>query len=425
MRFHTIEKLSEKQSLTKEGYLLCKDVAIARTGTMLYGAGEIPVTPGKDGLIRIERNADELFSQTTLDSFEGKSFTLDHPDDDVNPDNWSQLTKGTLFNVRRGKGIHDDLMMADLMITDRAAIKRVRDGLRELSTGYNAEYTEIEPGRGMQTNILGNHLAGVDKGRCGSRCSIGDNEMKNKTKFIDRLRTAFKARDEAAHEKVLDEAVKDDDEDETEEEKKKRLAKEAKESKTEDTLARVADSLKAIDSRLATLETRDAQRVKDAEKDDDETEEEKKKREAKEAKDKADAKTSDAASVAAELQDTIARAEILSPGLQFPTVDAAAGTAKTRDAMCALRTKALSAAFISGKNRDAITPFVGQSPDFGKLTCDQTTSAFIGASEIVKRENNRGSGSGNATFDGAKNAHTVANTISEMNRRNTEFWGKR
>ena len=366
MRFYTTIILSANQELTPEGFLVCRDVPIARTGTQLYGAGETPIAP-LDGLVRIERTPEEVFHPRTIASFEGKSVTLDHPTEDVNPANWSRLAKGTVVNVRRGTAVDTDLLLADLLITDADAIAQVRAGLREVSCGYDAEYKGIEAGRGMQTNIVGNHVALVEKGRCGSRCAIGDS-MKKKLTFIDRLRAAFKNRDEAELEKVLEDTPVQDEAEETEEEKKAREAKEAatadaegegEESeeekkkraaaaaKTDDSFSRIMTALDAIGTRLDKLEgTRDGRKAGDAD-EEEETEEQKKKREDEEAEDKASDKARDSAAVVEETQDVLARAEILSPGLTLPTFDAAMTPAKVRDSLCQLRLRAVTAAFVA------------------------------------------------------------------------------
>jgi uncharacterized protein len=408
MRFYTTESLSTHQELTPEGYLLCKDVAIARAGPHLYAAGEVPVT-AKDGIIRIERSAEDLFSPTAIASFEGKPITLDHPAEDVGPHNWNDLAKGTMHNVRRGSNADNDLLLADFLITDAEAIAIVQQKrLTEVSLGYDADYEELQPGLGRQLNFIGNHGALVERGRCGSRCAIGDS-MK-KLKWMDRVRAAFKARDESAFESALtDESTQDDTE--TEEEKKKR---EDEAKKTGDTLTKLAAAVDGIGARLTKLETRDAEAEEEAE--------EEKKREAKE---KADAEkegtTGDSAALVETVQDVMARAEILSPGVQLPTFDAKATPRTTRDAMCALRLKAVQTAFEAGKYRDAITPFLGEKPAFKSLTCDAVSAAFIGASEIVRRANN--APAAQATFDGAQTANGMAKQITEMNRRAAEFWG--
>jgi hypothetical protein len=412
MRFYTTAVIGPTRELTPEGYLLCKGVPVARTGPMLYAAGEIPVT-AKDGVIRIDRTAEQLFRQATIDSLNGKPFTLDHPEQGVDPSNWTQLAKGVMQDARRGLGIDADLLLTDLLVTTADAIavlmRKTEDaeaptGL-EVSLGYDADYEEIEPGHGLQTNIIANHLAKVDRGRCGTRCAIGDS-MK-KIKWLGDLRAAFSTRDEAKFETVLkDEPTRDAEEEETDEEKKKRLAKEKEDAK------KTTDAIASLGERLLKLETRDAES--------EETDEEKKKRLAKEkeAAEK-EGKTGDSAALVDEVKDTQARAEILSPGVRMPTFDAKATPHATRDALCGLRRVALQKAFEGGSFRDAIEPFVGKTPDFPKLTCDALTNAFIGASEIVRRSNNSAS---KATFDSTRVAAGVANSINEMNRRNADFW---
>ena len=404
MRFYTTESLGLHQQLTPEGYLAVKDVPIARTGTMFYAAGEVPVS-SVDGIIRIQRAAEDVFSPNTIASFEGKPVTIDHPNDDVNPGNWSELAKGLVTNVRRGAGLDDDCLVADLLITDAAAIELVKSGLREVSCGYDADYEEIQPGEGRQHNILGNHLALVEKGRCGPRCAIGDS-MK-KIKLLDKLRAAWKARDEKAFEETLaeTETTNDDAESKKDDDKKKDDEKE-----THDALSKVLDAIKALDSRMSALETKDKKSK------DDEVES----AEEEDADSKKDdgAATADSAELASAAQDTLARAEVLAPGLHMPTVDAKE-PGKFRDALCGLKRKALTQAF-EGKYRDSIALFGNPEP-FKTMTCDAIAHAFVGASEIVRRENNASSAQIN-TFDAGTNAKKVATAIGDINRRNAEFW---
>lgn len=83
--FYTVSKIGKTREITiSEGYLLCRDVALARTGTLLYGDGEIPVEPDNTGLIVVTRVDDDLFRPETMASAEGKPVTNNHPEDWVN-----------------------------------------------------------------------------------------------------------------------------------------------------------------------------------------------------------------------------------------------------------------------------------------------------------------------------------------------------
>jgi hypothetical protein len=173
--------LGPTQRLTPEGFLLCKDVPIARTGEQLYHATELPLLGIADGMIRVARDEAEVFDPASMASFAGKPIVDDHPDDWIVPDNIASHQIGTVANVRRSGG----LLLADLLFTARRGIDLVRGGKRAVSVGYDARYEQTGPGTARQRRIRCNHVALVDEGRCGPTCSIGDSArrrtMRNET----------------------------------------------------------------------------------------------------------------------------------------------------------------------------------------------------------------------------------------------------
>lgn len=182
-RFHdashvlTVDGGEGRRQFTPEGYLLCREVPIARLGDMLYAGHELPVLKaGADGMIRVTRDADSLFSPETIASFNLKSVTNNHPPGhNLDPKTWRQFTVGVMSNVRRGTTTETkDCLVADVLVTDPEAIRVALAHDCEVSAGYVAEYAQDAPGRARQTNIVGNHLALVPRGRCGPRCAIGD-----------------------------------------------------------------------------------------------------------------------------------------------------------------------------------------------------------------------------------------------------------
>ncbi|WP_285908077.1 DUF2213 domain-containing protein, partial [Pseudodesulfovibrio pelocollis] len=195
MRYHIPTQLSEHLAETREGFLIARDVPIARTGTMEYSPDQVPVQSADTGPVLIQRSEEDVFADEAMASFEGKPVTINHPDDDVTPATWARLAKGHAQNVRRGTGAASGYLLADLVITDATAIALVRGGLREVSCGYDADYEQIEPGKGRQRNIRGNHIALVSHGRCGPACRINDHQedtmTKKKAKFSDRLAALF------------------------------------------------------------------------------------------------------------------------------------------------------------------------------------------------------------------------------------------
>lgn len=405
-RYYTTSDLGAKRSTTPEGFLVCHDVPIARTGTQLYTADEVPIDPGPDGLIRIERQPEEVFRAETIASFEGKAVTVEHPNDFVSPDNWSQLAVGFTQNVRRGAGIEDDLLFADLVITDSRAIEYVNKSLPEVSAGYEAAYQQTDAGRGVQRDIVGNHVALVERGRAGPRCSIQDKEptmtVKKKRTWMDRLRTAFKAQDEAAMEEALEEAKDAEPDDKDKEDK----------AKTGDAAA-IASMSATLDSLVKTV----AKLVKDAEGKPDSDDEDKEKTgdtviEAETAESNPDAKGKVLSGDS--LKAVTSRAEILAPGIAVPTGDGASASAVE-----ALQRKALTQAMTTDSGKAAVEVFA-HGRDVTKLTGDALAAVFSGAAELIRAQNNdAGPRRSLSTRDFGR-----VTTVADINARNREFWAK-
>lgn len=412
MRFYTTQKLGPKRELTPEGFLLCLDVPVARTGEMLYGIGEVPLDPGLDGLIRVSRNAEDLFRSETLASCMGKPATLDHPEEFVTPATYASLSKGSMLNVRRGDGADNDLMIADLLITEAEAIKAVQnDGIEEVSLGYEADYEQVSPGRGVQRNIVVNHVALVERGRCGPRCAIGDKEMAKKTKlsFADRLRKAFMSKDADEAEKLAKEAEDAASEEEEEEGKP--------DGKTGDALTKILAKLQSMDA--------DIQELKKAAAEDSEEEEEEEPTNDDilnaETAGKVEAEgvmlyTGDAARLIAE------RAEILAPGTKLPTFDSKTTDAARASALCKCQRKALDVAYQTDAGKNAIKPFLGSmTADFAKLPVAVVHSIFTGAAEMLRAANN------GATTNVAVSTRDFGKptSVAELNARHKAYWADR
>jgi hypothetical protein len=176
MRWTDFFPLGSSRSLTPEGFLLCRDVGLARTGVQLYGPGETPI----DGdFVSVTRDEDEVFHPDAIASCDGKPVVNNHPVSwdgervDVNPSNWRTLAVGICRNPHKSEA-EPDMLVGDLVIYDADAIRDISAGKTQISLGYDAEYEVTGPNAGRQHQIRINHIALVDQGRCGIRCSIGD-----------------------------------------------------------------------------------------------------------------------------------------------------------------------------------------------------------------------------------------------------------
>lgn len=467
MKFYVTEKLGKKQSLTPEGFLLCEDVPLCRTGMLIYGPNETPIEAGPEGYVKVFREEDEVFHPKHIASYQGKPVTMDHPEEEVSPENWKTLAVGTCINPRRGVGLLDDLLLADLLITDPDAIKRAHE-LPEVSCGYNADYEETGPGMGRQRNILGNHIALVENGRCGPRCAISDHSpviklnkekdnMATKTKktWFDRALAAFHSKDEAAMEEILKEKGTGDEDltgsgtegdgdthihihangdpltgatGATDEEEDPAAKKGTFDDETETRFASLEAGHAEILERLMQIEqsitggTGDAdpeaekedQEAKDAE---EEETKEMLKDEAPEGKEKEAVMAKDSAYLVDSYKDVVATAEILVPGIRIPTFDRAAAPGTSVKAICALRRQALDLAYVQPATRPMMDDVLaGKKFNTTRMSCDAIRTLFnsVGA---VKRQANNTPGVRQAAKDNGKGR---VQSLADINRINAE-----
>lgn len=214
-------KISDNLTKTPEGFLICHNVPIARTGQQLYLGSETPFKelPSND-TVKIVRHPEEVFSKATLASFEGKPVTDGHPLEDVTPQNSRTYLKGICRDVRRGIGEYNDCIVADLMIYDPMLIDEITSKeKREVSCGYDCFWELGNDNTIIQKQIRGNHIAIVKNGRAGHRVAVRDSkpEIKNKVnkggkkmslKAIKNKMFAMFARDENSTPEEIAEASK-------------------------------------------------------------------------------------------------------------------------------------------------------------------------------------------------------------------------
>ena len=175
------EKLSNHKYKTSEGYLICTDAILARTGKQDYLKGELFANceDTANERISIDRPYNEVFDTKTLSSFENKPVTFDHPDEDVNISNYKSYAVGYVRDVHQGKTENgEDVIMGNLVITDKDAIEAIENGDHtDLSCGYDCEIKD-ENGSYYQSNIRGNHVALCEEGRAGI-ARIVDSKVKD------------------------------------------------------------------------------------------------------------------------------------------------------------------------------------------------------------------------------------------------------
>lgn len=181
MKILASEKLSEHKFKDNNGYLICTDCILSRTGKQTYRRDEI-FKDGSDEEIEVDRLADEVFSRESLASFENCPVCINHPDCNVGPENHNELSVGFVRNVRKGDFEGQPVMMGDLVITDAKAIDLIESGdMVELSCGYDCDIDDED--NPQQRNIRGNHVALCEQGRAGIARIVDSIEDEDKYLF--------------------------------------------------------------------------------------------------------------------------------------------------------------------------------------------------------------------------------------------------
>jgi hypothetical protein len=434
--FYAPGELGKTRSLTPEGFLLCEGVAIARTGQQVYSSTELPLDPGVDGRIVVDRPPEEVFRKETMASFEGKPVTVEHPNEFVSPETWKKLAVGTIQNVRQGEGADDQLLMADLLITDKSAIEYVNRDLPELSCGYDSDYDQPGAGRGIQRNIIGNHVALVDRGRAGPRCAINDNQptigaktMTDKAKFLDklgRLLKAFQANDAKALDEEMDDGKKTDD------------SLDAMDAKIKDSIDRcMKDWMDKMEAKDKKVDDSKEEKKEEKEENKDEkpttgmTKEQHEYFKEKFSQDEKDAILSPETaahnkemlgrvwvgdSATPLVKDILSRAEILAPGIHIPTTDSV-----SHSALKSFMYTALARASTTDAGKACIKPFLFDRK-LEKLDGRETLAVFNGAAELMRMANNTNARPSKVLTKDDFSSTMTPDAINEINKK---FWAER
>lgn len=170
------------RELTDEGYLKAK-AALTSVGVQQYDLSNLTGDMNDKGkIVGVFRPPETVFHEETINSAKLKPITKNHPNENVNSDNYYHYSVGNIGeNVER---IDKRRLGATIQINDKDIVESILDGKsKELSFGYSAS---IMPKVGKYLNddyqyifdgaMKINHCAIVDKGRCGETVSILDSK---------------------------------------------------------------------------------------------------------------------------------------------------------------------------------------------------------------------------------------------------------
>jgi hypothetical protein len=184
--------LSPNISKTVQGYLICENVPLCRSGFQEYYGRELVGFPGYEDSWNLEPNTkykiyrpkESVLDPEFIKSLEGITVVDEHPDGSVvHLDNDKELNCGHLEKVCKGDEIDGEVTLkGDLHIKDPDLIEKIRPeadpnadyAVRDVSLGYSMKLKKLDDGTIIVYRLRGNHVAVVEKGRAGPVIAIGD-----------------------------------------------------------------------------------------------------------------------------------------------------------------------------------------------------------------------------------------------------------
>jgi hypothetical protein len=172
------DAISTRLSTTPEGFLVAQQARLCRSGWQTYRPSELNL-PGSD-LVEVYRPPEEVLAPAFLASLEGKCLTDAHPTQFVDSSNARWVCCGHCQNVRVAPETLNDgdrIIVGDLIVMDESLIRKIENGKRELSVGYEYRLTPNGDGTYSMSDLVANHISLVDQGRAGSAIRILDHAL--------------------------------------------------------------------------------------------------------------------------------------------------------------------------------------------------------------------------------------------------------
>lgn len=187
--------LSPNISKTVQGYLICENVPLCRSGFQEYKGSELAGFPGyeldwglePEGRYQVYRSKEEVLHPDFIKSIEGTTVVDEHPDGSVvYVGNDGELNCGHVEKVGRGPDFDGEVTLkGDLHVKDPTLIGKIRPeedpdadyAVRDISLGYSLKLRRSPEGIIEMYHLRGNHTAVVEKGRAGKLIAIHDSAI--------------------------------------------------------------------------------------------------------------------------------------------------------------------------------------------------------------------------------------------------------
>ena len=161
------------------GYWEIKHNPISKVGVFPYMGRSISGECEPDRIYYVFRSADTL--KASVDTWDNppKPFINDH---EMLGEGFSKVDDRPVQGVIHNPVFEDDTLYADISVYSESLKDKIENGKKELSLGYFCKYRKekgIYKGQAydfVQEDMVGNHIALVDNGRCGSDVRVFDHK---------------------------------------------------------------------------------------------------------------------------------------------------------------------------------------------------------------------------------------------------------
>ena len=177
--------------IDKNDFWFIEKNPITKVGVFPYLGKQISADCEPDKIYYVLRPKEELSKKETLDSLKLLPLVDEHT---MLGKDFTPAEEKGIDGILGEKVIYDNgTIYTDIKIFSEDMKEKIKDGKKELSLGYFCTYDKQEgtyKGQRydyVQRNIIGNHLALVDRGRMGSDVRVYDKAIENKVYCCDSL----------------------------------------------------------------------------------------------------------------------------------------------------------------------------------------------------------------------------------------------
>ena len=161
------------------GYWEIKHNPISRAGVFPYMGRSISDECEPDKIYYVYRSGETLAKSVDTWDNPPKPFINDH---EMLGEGFSKIDDRPVQGVIHNPVFEDDTLYADISVYSESLKDKIENGKKELSLGYFCKYRKekgIYKGQAydyVQEDMVGNHIALVDNGRCGSSVRVFDSK---------------------------------------------------------------------------------------------------------------------------------------------------------------------------------------------------------------------------------------------------------